>query len=75
MVSASKNVISVSIFKLYQQFCGGLDLVLDIFPKIMQRFTDVRLKVFSSLKVYQVTEDRDEWEPLYRRCAETAGLE
>jgi glycosyltransferase involved in cell wall biosynthesis len=35
----------------------------------------VRLKVFSSLKVYQVTEDRDEWEPLYRRCAETAGVE
>ena len=53
----------------------GLDLLLDIFPKIRQRFTDVRLKVFSSLKVYQVTEDRDEWEPLYRRCAETAGVE
>ena len=35
----------------------------------------MRLKVFSSLKVYQVTEDRDEWEPLYRRCAETAGVE
>ena len=41
----------------------------------MQRFTDVRLKVFSSLKVSQVTEDRDEWETLYRRCAETAGVE
>jgi glycosyltransferase involved in cell wall biosynthesis len=35
----------------------------------------MRLKVFSSLKVYQVTEERDEWEPLYRRCAETAGVE
>ncbi len=35
----------------------------------------MKLKVFFSLKVYQVTEDRDEWEPLYRRCAETAGVE
>jgi len=35
----------------------------------------VRLKVFSSLKAYQVIEERDEWEPLYRRCAETAGVE
>ena len=35
----------------------------------------MRLKVFSSLKVYQVTEDRDEWEPLYCRCAETSGME
>ncbi len=34
----------------------------------------MRLKVFSSLKVYQATEDRDEWEPLCRRCAETAGV-
>jgi len=53
----------------------GLDLLLYLFPKIPQRFTDVRLKVFSSLKVYQVTEYRDEWEPLYRRCAEAAGVE
>ncbi len=35
----------------------------------------MKSKVFSSLKVYQVTTDRDEWEPLYRRCAETAGVE
>jgi hypothetical protein len=50
-------------------FFRGLDLFLALLPKILQRFTDVRLKVFYSLKVYQVTEDRDEWEPLYRRCA------
>ena len=35
----------------------------------------MRLKVFFSLKVYQVIEYRDECEPLYRRCAETAGVE
>ena len=35
----------------------------------------MRLKVVSSLKVAQLTEDRDEWEPLYRRCAETARVE
>jgi glycosyltransferase involved in cell wall biosynthesis len=35
----------------------------------------VRLKVFSSLKVYQVTKEREEWEPLYRRCAEAAGVD
>lgn len=53
----------------------GLDLLLDIFPKIRRGFPGVRLKVFSSLKVYQVAENRDEWEPLYQRCAETAGVE
>jgi glycosyltransferase involved in cell wall biosynthesis len=56
-------------------FFRGLNLLLYLFQKIRQRFTDVRLKVFSSLKVYQVTQERDEWEPLYRRCAETAGVE
>ncbi len=56
-------------------FFRGLDLLLYLFPKLPQRFTDVKSKVFSSLKVYQVTTDRDEWEPLYRRCAETAGVE
>ena len=53
----------------------GLDWLLDIFPKIPQQFTHVRLKVFSSLEVYHITKDRDEGEPLYRCCAETAGVE
>jgi glycosyltransferase involved in cell wall biosynthesis len=56
-------------------FFRGLDLLLYLFPKSRQRFTNVRLKVFSSLKVYQVTEEPDECEPLYRRCAETAWVE
>ncbi|MBD2125285.1 glycosyltransferase family 4 protein [Microcoleus sp. ZQ-A2] len=55
----------------------GLDILLDVFPRIRSAVPGTRLKVFSSMKVYQVAEAEDESEygSLYRRCQETAGVE
>ncbi|HEY9601658.1 MAG TPA: glycosyltransferase family 4 protein [Allocoleopsis sp.] len=55
----------------------GLDILLDVFPRIRQAVPGTRLKVFSSMKVYQVakTEDEFEYGSLYRRCQEMEGVE
>lgn len=55
----------------------GLDLLLDVFPKIRSAIPGTRLKVFSSMKVYQVsqTEDESHYGSLYRQCRETEGVE
>ncbi len=38
----------------------GLELLLDIFPKIQSEHPDVKLRIYSSMKVYQVSESEDE---------------
>jgi glycosyltransferase involved in cell wall biosynthesis len=55
----------------------GLDLLLEVFPKIRSAIPGTRLKVFSSMKVYQVsqTEDESHYGSLYRQCRETEGVE
>jgi glycosyltransferase involved in cell wall biosynthesis len=37
----------------------GLKLLLNIFPKIHERFPDVTLKVFSSMQVYRISEEQE----------------
>jgi predicted O-linked N-acetylglucosamine transferase (SPINDLY family) len=53
----------------------GLDLLLDAVPRIRQAVPGTVLKVFSSMKVYQQNEPDDSFNPLYRRCRETDGVE
>jgi len=55
----------------------GLDLLLEVFPAIRAATPDVRLRVFSSMSVYQTSraEDEAKYGELYRRCRETAGVE
>lgn len=55
----------------------GLDLLLEVFPKIRQAVPGTRLKVFSSLKVYQVSEQLNEsaFGLLYQKCRDTEGVE
>lgn len=55
----------------------GLDLLLEVFPKIRRAVPGTRLKVFSSMKLYQVSEAEDESVHglLYRKCWETEGVE
>ena len=55
----------------------GLDILLDVFPKIRQAVPGTRLKIFSSMKVYQVAEaeDQSKYGSLYRRCHSTEGVE
>ncbi|MBD2654402.1 glycosyltransferase family 4 protein [Synechocystis sp. FACHB-383] len=37
----------------------GLDLLVDIFPKIREKFPSAELKIFSSMKVYQMPDEQD----------------
>jgi glycosyltransferase involved in cell wall biosynthesis len=55
----------------------GLDLLLEIFPRIRQAIPGTRLKVFSSMKVYHVSDaaDQEKYGELYRQCQETEGVE
>lgn len=55
----------------------GLHILLAVFPEIRRRVPGIRLKVYSSMRVYQVSDARDESEfgALYRQCAETEGVE
>ena len=53
----------------------GLDVLLDSFPTIRSAVPGVRLQVFSSLTPYRVAASADPYRPLYRRCAETEGVD
>ncbi len=55
----------------------GLDILLEVFPRIRRAVPGTRLKVFSSMKVYQTsaTDDESEYGLLYRKCQETEGVE
>lgn len=53
----------------------GLDVLLDSFPLIRVAIPEARLRVCSSLEVYQVSAERDPYMALYQRCRETEGVE
>jgi glycosyltransferase involved in cell wall biosynthesis len=55
----------------------GLNVLLDIFPAIRARIPGTRLKVFSSLRVYQIPEQQDltAHGELYERCRRTDGVD
>jgi glycosyltransferase involved in cell wall biosynthesis len=55
----------------------GLDLLLDVFPSIRAAIPRARLQIFSSMKVYQASEqmDREQFGDLYQRCNHTEGVE
>ncbi|EDY18102.1 glycosyl transferase group 1 [Chthoniobacter flavus Ellin428] len=55
----------------------GLDLLIEAFPSIRAQVPEVRLRVFSSMSVYQVAaaEEQAEFGALYERCRQTAGVE
>jgi glycosyltransferase involved in cell wall biosynthesis len=53
----------------------GLDRLLDAMPLIRRQFPQARLKVFSSLAVYNQDPLHDQYQSLYQRCAATNGVE
>jgi len=55
----------------------GLKLLLEVFPEIRARVPGTRLRVYSSMKVYQFSEEEDAQRhgPLYRTCHETDGVD
>lgn len=55
----------------------GLKLLIDIFPKLQNKFPDIKLKIFSSMKVYQQSEeeDRSTYGDLYESLNAIKGVE
>jgi glycosyltransferase involved in cell wall biosynthesis len=55
----------------------GLDLLLAAFPHIRAAIPDARLQIFSSMKVYGVSPEKDEAEygQLYAMCRQTPGAQ
>jgi glycosyltransferase involved in cell wall biosynthesis len=55
----------------------GLDVLLEVFPRIRDAVPETTLKVFSSMNVYQVpkAEDEAQYGDLYRRCRALDGVE
>ena len=53
----------------------GLDILIDVFPSIKIKLPNVKLKVFSCLKTYQVDNKDDNYHYLYKKCDEMNGVE
>jgi glycosyltransferase involved in cell wall biosynthesis len=53
----------------------GLELLLHLFPTIRHRLPQALLLVYSSLRVYQIPPDQDEFNKLYDACRNTPGVE
>ncbi len=55
----------------------GLEILLEVFPQIRQAIPGTKLKVFSSMKVYNYDEnkDREKYGWLYRQCQALEGVE
>jgi glycosyltransferase involved in cell wall biosynthesis len=53
----------------------GLDVLLNAFPTIRQAIPGTRLRVFSSMSVYQVQLENDPYRELYSQCQSMDGVE
>jgi glycosyltransferase involved in cell wall biosynthesis len=52
----------------------GLDVLLDLFPRIRKACPDAELHVFSSMRVYGVTAADDQYDVLYRKARALEGV-
>ena len=53
----------------------GLDILVKTFPAIRQRVPNAKLRVFSSMKIYQMDDVDDKFSNLYETCRNTPGIE
>jgi len=55
----------------------GLDVLVNLFPRIRRAVPEATLRIYSSMQVYQVSaaDDGRRYAELYRRCDETSGIE
>lgn len=53
----------------------GLDLLLEAWPRILQAVPNARLKVYSSLAMYQVADAEDPYRAIYDACRATPGVD
>lgn len=55
----------------------GLDVLLEVFPRIRSAAPATRLRIYSSMQVYQVSAEKDaaKYGQLYEKCRSTPGVE
>ncbi len=53
----------------------GLDVLLSVFPRIRNEFPGSVLRVYSSMKTYQVSDEDDSHKQLYETCMDMRGVE
>jgi len=53
----------------------GLDVLLRAFPAIRSGIRGARLRVFSSMAIYQIPSAHDQYAKLYRQCTTMKGVE
>lgn len=53
----------------------GLHILLPLFSSLKQKNPQLMLKIFSSMRVYQVEEKQDQFQALYDQCRFTAGID
>ncbi len=53
----------------------GLEILVDLFPKIKDKIPDATLKVCSSMLTYGDPEGNKKYEALYEKCKNTPGIE
>ena len=53
----------------------GLDILVKCFPAIRERVPNVQLRVFSSMKIYQMDDEADKFSQLYETCRTTPGID
>ena len=52
----------------------GLEQLLQIYPRVYQRYSNLELDVYSSMSVYQVSPAEDQWQGLYEKFKELSGV-
>jgi len=52
----------------------GLDVLIDIWPKIKKAVPEAKLKIFSSMKVYNIGRDKDDYLELYDEIQKLDGV-
>lgn len=53
----------------------GLEILLEVFPKIKEKVPDATLKVCSSMLVYSDVVGDKQYEQMYKKCKETPGVQ
>ncbi|URR35592.1 glycosyltransferase [Thermosynechococcus sp. HN-54] len=52
----------------------GLEQLLEIYPRLYQRYPNLELQVYSSMNVYQVSPAEDRWQALYEKFKNLPGV-
>jgi FkbM family methyltransferase len=53
----------------------GLDLLLEAWPQILQAVPNARLKIYSSMAMYQMAESEDPFRQMYDACRGSPGVD